>query len=267
MGNILSKIHSQSNVKDDAIIHCSTVHDRKERPTEWSHWLQATGRWSLSPLYLPSHRAPASSECGQLKTSSFCSHSDNASSIPLQLTSWIRTRWFSGAAGLYNVPLRVLLAAPQFSSRHTTATSVKSQPSSHTVPHWPLSSSSTRPSQRWGPPISRTLGGDSAKRRDTSQRPQRSKSVLGVINSHFGSIYRWQTAWGNCSQTRRGKGTSGYVYDLNRTHLRNAISRHTCTDILYQIVDDKEAGWRLGRDFRPSSGQNERTSKCLLSIS
>lgn len=49
-----------------------------------------------------------------------------------------------------------------------TATSFMSQPSSHTVPQQPSSSTSTRPSQRWGQFIKCILGGNSANRRGQS---------------------------------------------------------------------------------------------------
>lgn len=64
------------------------------------------------------------------------------------------------------MPAGVCLAAPQPSSRHTTATSFMSQPSSHTVPQRPACSTSTRPSQRWAPFTKRVLGGGSENRRD-----------------------------------------------------------------------------------------------------
>lgn len=49
-------------------------------------------------------------------------------------------------------------------------TSFMFQPSSHTVPHSPFRSTSTRPSQWWGPLTSRTLGEDSAKKGDIGCR-------------------------------------------------------------------------------------------------
>lgn len=56
-------------------------------------------------------------------------------------------------------------ASPQSSSRHTTATSRISQSSSHTVPHSPWWKTSTRPMQRFGPPVRRTVKGPARRKR------------------------------------------------------------------------------------------------------
>lgn len=117
--------------------------------------------WALE--YSLSHNAPAASLSKQLKTSS-CSHWNSVSSMPLQSTSWMRNFRSSSDDGLYKIPLGVPLASPQPSSRHTTATSLMSQPSSHTAPQWPSFSTSTRPSQRRVLPTSRTLDEDPAKK-------------------------------------------------------------------------------------------------------
>lgn len=135
------------------------------------------GQLADSPWALPyslSHIAPASSLWEQSKTSSSCSQWISLLSIPLQLTAWMRTFWSFSANGLYKVPLGVPVAAPQPSSRHTTSTFFMPQPSSHTVPHWPFRSTSTRPSQRWWPPTSRVLDEDSAKKWDIGWRSGRS---------------------------------------------------------------------------------------------
>jgi len=52
---------------------------------------------------------------------------------------------------------RASTGSPQSSSLHTTAASVISHSSSHTVPHWPLWRTSTLPAQRLWPPTNRTF--------------------------------------------------------------------------------------------------------------
>ena len=55
-------------------------------------------------------------------------------------------------------PVRASLALPKPSSRHTTVAAFMFQWSSHTVPHSPFFSTSTRPSPITAPPLRRTKG-------------------------------------------------------------------------------------------------------------
>lgn len=84
-------------------------------------------------------------------------------SAPVQLTS-------SSQIGPEPGPNRAFpelrRGAPQSSSRHTTAACTRSQPSSHTVPHWSLYRTSTRPAQDPGPPTRRTCHSPETQREE-----------------------------------------------------------------------------------------------------
>lgn len=60
------------------------------------------------------------------------------------------------------------LALPKPSSLQTTLADTRSHLSSHTVPHSPFRSTSTRPSPIWAPPLSRTRGCWRNRSRQTS---------------------------------------------------------------------------------------------------
>ena len=166
-----STVEKGWEVKDRNQLTISSWWRIKIKRTKSGHAGYGQLAYSLWVLpYSLSHIAPASSLWEQSKTSSSWSHSINSSSVPLQLTFWMKIFCFSSASGLYKLPLGIPLAAPQPSSRHTTSTSFMFQPLSHTVPHSPFRSTSTRPSQRWGPLTSRTLGEDSAKKWDIGWR-------------------------------------------------------------------------------------------------
>lgn len=100
----------------------------------------------------PEQTTPASSLWLQ-SCSGTAGHSQRSRSCPWHPTSSRRM----GPCPRPKVALPgALTARPHRSWRHTTLASEMSQPSSHTVPHVPSCSSSTRPSQRLRPPTSRS---------------------------------------------------------------------------------------------------------------
>jgi len=104
--------------------------------------------------HVPEHTTPASSPWLQLLCpQGRARHWAMLSSLPMQLKS---------SSQMCPIPcpkrarLWAAMALPQPSCLHTTAASFRSQPSSQTVPHCPLWSTSTLPLQRFGPSARRT---------------------------------------------------------------------------------------------------------------
>ena len=124
-------------------------------------WVPSGGR-SLE-IRLPSryhslHVTLASSEWSQLWTfQGMCVHSSREASPPLHFRLFMlmvpsplpkkASPWASSAS-------------PHPTCRHTTLASLRSQASSHTVPHQPSENTSTRPSHQWFPFTSLSCPGE-----------------------------------------------------------------------------------------------------------
>lgn len=108
-------------------------------------------------LGLPEHSTLASSTWWQLCCPhGLAWHSERAASVPVQFTSSSQI-W--PVPSPCRAPCETDSTVPQPSWRHTTRPSRTLQLSSHTVPHVPLWSTSTRPAQRPGPSTRRSPSG------------------------------------------------------------------------------------------------------------
>lgn len=93
------------------------------------------------------------------------------------------------------------------------------------------------------------------------------EGCVGLYAVSLGPLCLWQTAWGAGIRIRDVKKLLDMLMFLI-VHYQECHFKTPRHWYPFQIDGwDEEAGWRLGRDFRPSSGQNERTNKCLPTIS
>jgi len=165
----------------DSEIHIWEEHchrwERKTNPL--SSYIVSIHKFISYEQQLPEHTTLASSPWWHPVTPlGLALHLERLSSVPVQLTSdsqmgpLPRPKWAKPGAAM---------ATPQPSCQHTTLASLMSQLSSHTVPHWCRSSTSTLPAQRLGPFTSWTAIGSETK----NSKKEKKKKIF------WKSCWRW----------------------------------------------------------------------------
>lgn len=150
-----------------------------------------------------------------------------------------------------------LFALPHLSWAHTTCPLVMLKSSSHTVPHCPECSSSTRPAQRSCPPTNLTTWCSGGQK--PNQITIKAKTKVGCLSKHLWEDLRWLTAnyfSCNCAVAFCGcsavvqlwvvQDASDIVHCCSRVDLKNVATIKTFTDLesklfifLIQRVEDQ----------------------------
>lgn len=115
-------------------------------------------------------------------------HSHKLLSVPLH---FILLMWM---APLPASKKAFLIALPHLSWAHTTCPLLMSKSSSHTVPHCPECTSSTRPAQRSRPPINLTAWCSGGRRLGRSNHNWNIETKVEHLSKHIWEDLRWLTA-------------------------------------------------------------------------